>query len=295
MVEVDRHQGVEVDLGGWQASDEFVHDYLKAVGDGSPTYFQHRLVPPVALAARALGFLLERLELPPGAIHSLQEIKTIKPVPFGEEITGTGYMSPSKRRGAMEFITAGLTLKNRVGQPILESKSTVLVIDQSSAPSSRRGAVADGGSDPLPNETAKEGAEGPDGVKQLPSVARTITQEQLNAYARVSGDRNPLHLDSEFAATTMFGGIMAHGMLTLAFISEMMALAFERAWLESGGLRVRFKGAAYLSDRVVTQGRVTKEGPVSNSGKLSCHIAANNLDHGQELIRGTATLVLDKV
>ena len=295
MVRVDRHQGAELDLGDWKVDDEFVHDYLGAVGDGLPTYFQHRLVPAVALAAQALGSLLERLELPPGAIHSLQEIETLRPIPFGEGITGTGFVSPSRHRGEMEFITAGLTLKNREGQPTLESKSTVLVVEQPSVPSSRREGPANGGNKPTGPEKATAGSDDGAGDQLLPSVVRTITQKQLNAYARVSGDRNPLHLDTEFAATTMFGGIIAHGMLTLAFISEMMASAFERAWLETGGLRVRFKGAAYLGDKVGTQGRVTKEVSASQERRLSCNVAVNSLDHGQELISGTATVVPGQV
>ena len=52
-------------------------------------------------------------------------------------------------------------------------------------------------------------------VRQLTTVVKTITQEQLNQYAQASGDRNPLHLDANFARTTPFGGIIAHGMLTL--------------------------------------------------------------------------------
>ena len=93
----------------------------------------------------------------------------------------------------------------------------------------------------------------------LPELTLEITQERLNAYCAASGDHNPLHWDAEFAATTQFGGVIAHGMLTLALVSRMMAAAYGRAWLESGGLRTRFKGAAYLGDRVVSRGRVTKE------------------------------------
>ena len=293
MVSLDRHERIELDLGGWKVSDEFVGDYLRAVGDGLPTYFRHRLVPPVALAARALGSLLEKLELPPGAIHSLQEIETIEPVPFGEEITGTAIVGPTKRRGGMEFITVGLTLKNREGCSTLGSKSTVIVVDQSSVPLLPGGGRADGECD-RPSAEARRGDDGDAEAMALPTVVRTITQERLDAYAKVSGDRNPLHLDAGFAATTMFGGIIAHGMLTLAFISVMMAVVFDKAWLETGGLRVRFKGAAYLGDRVETRGRVAKEEPAPTGRRLSCNVAAHNSDHWQELISGTATVVLEK-
>ena len=293
MVRVDRRDGVELDLGGWKVSDQFVGDYLAAVGDELSTYFQHRLVPPLGLAARALGSLLEKLELPPGAIHSLQEIESIKPVPFGEEITGTAIVGPTKRRGGMEFITVGLTIKNREGCPTLGSKSTVLVVDQFSGPPLPGGGRTDGENGRPSAETESE-TDGDAQTITLPTVVRTITQERLEAYARVSGDRNPLHLDAGFAATTMFGGIIAHGMLTLAFISEMMAGAFDKSWLETGGLRVRFKGAAYLGDRVETRGRVVKEEPAPTGRRLSCNVTAHNADHGRELISGTATVVLDK-
>ena len=68
----------------------------------------------------------------------------------------------------------------------------------------------------------------------LPELTLDITQERLNAYCAASGDHNPLHWDAEFAATTQFGGVIAHGMLTLALVSRMMAAAYGRAWLETG-------------------------------------------------------------
>lgn len=132
-------------------------------------------------------------------------------------------------------------------------------------------------------------------------VVKTITAGQLQDYANASGDFNPLHLEAEFAATTQFGGIIAHGMLTLAFVSEMMAAAFGRAWLESGTLQVRFKGAAYLWDQVETWGQVTREsllsplekgrpGEISPHRLVVCSVGVRNRQSGQELISGTATV-----
>ena len=137
----------------------------------------------------------------------------------------------------------------------------------------------------------------------LPVVARTITQAQLNSYAEASGDHNPLHLDADFAAETQFGGIIAHGMLTLGFVSEMLASAYGRAWLTRGALKVRFKGAAYVGDEVETWGRVTKitsitkETTIEEDSKdgrvLLCQVGARNRLSQQELVSGTATVRLD--
>jgi len=131
-----------------------------------------------------------------------------------------------------------------------------------------------------------------DAGTQLPCQSRTITQEQLNRYSRVSGDQNPLHLDPDFAATTQFGGIIAHGMLTLALVSEMLVAAFGKSWLETGGLKVRFKGAAYVGETLETWGRV--ENIATNDGvtNLVCAVGVWNRDREQQIITGSATLTL---
>ncbi len=65
---------------------------------------------------------------------------------------------------------------------------------------------------------------------ELTPVVKKITQEKINRYAEAGGDGNPLHTDPEFAARTMFGGTIAHGMLVLAYLSEMLTAAFGPAW-----------------------------------------------------------------
>ncbi len=127
---------------------------------------------------------------------------------------------------------------------------------------------------------------------QLPGQSKTITQEQLIRYSQASGDQNPLHLDADFAATTQFGGIIAHGMLTLALVSEMLVAAFGKSWLETGGLKVRFKGAAYLGENLETRGRVEKIVTHGEVTELVCAVGVWNRDRDQEIITGTATLTL---
>ena len=126
----------------------------------------------------------------------------------------------------------------------------------------------------------------------LPELTLDITQERLNAYCAASGDHNPLHWDAEFAATTQFGGVIAHGMLTLALVSRMMTAGYGRAWLETGSLRTRFKGAAHLGDRVVSRGRVTKEEAKDGYRLVTCAVAVVNGETEEELVTGTATVKL---
>ena len=124
----------------------------------------------------------------------------------------------------------------------------------------------------------------------LPVVEKVITESQIVEYTQASGDHNPLHLDPEFASKTQFGGIIAHGMLTLAFISEMLTRAFERNWLESGSLKVRLKGPAYPGDHVRTVGKVVNVETVPGGYKFECEVGLLN-GHNEEIISGTAYLV----
>lgn len=51
--------------------------------------------------------------------------------------------------------------------------------------------------------------------RALPEVTDTVTQDTIDAYAELSGDYNPLHVDPEAAAASEFGGIVAHGPIAL--------------------------------------------------------------------------------
>ena len=86
-------------------------------------------------------------------------------------------------------------------------------------------------------------------------VTRQLTQSMLNAYADASGDHNPIHVDEAFARTTPMGGTIAHGMLVLSFIAEMMTAAFGGTWLTSGTLEVRFRAPARPGDTVTARAR----------------------------------------
>lgn len=55
------------------------------------------------------------------------------------------------------------------------------------------------------------------------SIAKTVTEADIVLFAGISTDVNPAHLDEEYSKTTMFGGRIAHGMLSAGFISAVLA------------------------------------------------------------------------
>ena len=261
-----------LEMGWVSVRERAVEDYLKAVGDELPIYRQTGLAPPLYGTAAALGLLLKTLKLPPGAIHSLQEVDTLASIAVGQELQAVATLERPRQRAGLRFITAVCALQTRLDLPALTGKSTVMVADVGDAPAER--------------ETRQRPQADAGNYGDLPVVSRAITQERLTAYAAASGDDNPLHLDREFAAGTQFGGIIAHGMLTLAFISEMLTSHLGESWLASGSLRVRFKGAAYLGDRVETWGRSAKSG----DNVSAFNVGVRNPSTGEDLITGTASV-----
>ncbi len=123
----------------------------------------------------------------------------------------------------------------------------------------------------------------------LPELVRSVTQDQINRYAEVSGDHNPVHLDAEFASHSTFGRIVVHGMLVLAFISEMLTKEFGKSWLDSGRLKVRFRAPVYPGDRVVTFGEVTGITNGEDGDRVKCTVGCRKVD-GEDVITGEASL-----
>ena len=78
----------------------------------------------------------------------------------------------------------------------------------------------------------------------LPCIERLVVQENINKYAKAARDFNPIHINEDFAKKTPAGGTIAHGMLALAYVSQMMTNAFGIDWVIGGKLDIRFKTPA---------------------------------------------------
>ena len=125
---------------------------------------------------------------------------------------------------------------------------------------------------------------------RLPTRHSTITRDAISAYCAASGDHNPIHHDDAFAAASPFGGVIAHGMLTLALASEMLAAAYGTDWLATGSLRSRFRGAARPGDALEAAGSVVKCETDHNSTVVTCNIIVRKADNDDPIITGVATV-----
>lgn len=91
--------------------------------------------------------------------------------------------------------------------------------------------------------------------EELPALAKTVTREDVKAYAEASGDRNPLHQDDDVARALGFPGVIAHGMFTMAHMASCVT-----RWLgDAEGvtrLRAQFRAPVLMGETIVAGGTV---------------------------------------
>lgn len=119
---------LELDLGGWQITDATVRQYLTAVGDALPVYGDAGIAPPLLLAARVVGRLLELLSLPDGTIHSLQDVETVNPPAIGARVAASATVAPARERGGMRFLSVNYRITDAdSGADLQRGRTTVLL------------------------------------------------------------------------------------------------------------------------------------------------------------------------
>jgi 3-hydroxybutyryl-CoA dehydratase len=123
----------------------------------------------------------------------------------------------------------------------------------------------------------------------------TITQEDINLYARAARDFNPIHLDIEFAKKTPARGIIAHGMLILAYVSQIMTDAFGLDWLNEGKMNVKFKTPARPGDNLTVQGKITRLQKQGEITLVFCEVACLNQSGDIVIIGETSVSFLNAV
>jgi acyl dehydratase len=91
--------------------------------------------------------------------------------------------------------------------------------------------------------------------QELPPSTRTVTREDVKAYADASGDQNPLHQDDEVARAAGFPRVIAHGMFTMGTLASWLVdwLGDPAALLR---MRVHFRSPVFVDETIECGGRV---------------------------------------
>jgi 3-hydroxybutyryl-CoA dehydratase len=127
-------------------------------------------------------------------------------------------------------------------------------------------------------------------IRDTASISRQITDADIRAFAELSGDFNPVHLDDEFARTTRFGRRIAHGMLGASLISTVLGTKLPGQGAIYLSQTLQFLAPVFPGDTITAKVTVTK----IKEGKpiVTLETVCEN-QRGEMLIRGEAVVLVE--
>jgi 3-hydroxybutyryl-CoA dehydratase len=120
------------------------------------------------------------------------------------------------------------------------------------------------------------------------SFAKTVSEADIIAFAEVTGDKNPVHLDRKFAEKTIFGKPIAHGMLTASYISAVFGMEMPGPGAIYISQTLNFRAPVTSGDQVIAKVRVMELYPMKRRARFHCLCLAN----GVAVLEGEAVLMV---
>lgn len=120
------------------------------------------------------------------------------------------------------------------------------------------------------------------------SLSKTISEYDVYTYAGLSGDFNPVHVNAEFAKTTMFKERIAHGMLSAAFISAVLGTTLPGANTIYLAQELAFKAPVKIGDTITATVQVIEK--IEAKNRLILKTTVTNQE-GTLVIDGKATVM----
>jgi len=120
-------------------------------------------------------------------------------------------------------------------------------------------------------------------------MTKTIEQADIEAFADLTGDHNPVHVDEEFAKTTRFGRRIAHGMLTASLISAVLANKLPGEGSIYLGQTLQFVAPVFPGDTITA--RVTVKEIREGTPVIKLETVCMN-QHDDLVLRGEATVLV---
>lgn len=121
------------------------------------------------------------------------------------------------------------------------------------------------------------------------STSKKITDQVIRAFAELSGDYNPIHLDEEFASQTRFKKRIAHGMITGALISAVLGNEFREKKIVYLSQTMKFVAPVFIDDTVTataTVKNIREDKPI-----VSVETVCSN-QNGETVVTGEGRIML---
>lgn len=121
-------------------------------------------------------------------------------------------------------------------------------------------------------------------------MAKTVTESDVTLFAGLTGDFNPVHVDEVAAATSMFGGRVAHGILSAGFISAVLGMRLPGPGSVYVSQSLRFTKPIRIGDTVTARVEVVE---VMAKRRLRLATTCRN-QHGETVVEGEAVVMVER-
>ncbi len=122
------------------------------------------------------------------------------------------------------------------------------------------------------------------------TMSKTITERDVLAFAELSGDKNPVHLDEEYARQSRFGARIAHGAFSFALISAVLGTELPGPGAVYLGQTLKFIKPVYFDDTITATVEITALR--RDKGILTLKTECTN-QRGEKVAEGEATVLHD--
>ena len=275
---------------------EDIRQFADAIGDNNSIFrdpaaaeragFRAEPVTPTFVTRYRVSFAEAGLDPKHSQVlHGEQEYEYTRPLVVGDTLIvrhRVASIRQTSRKDHMAVMTLEQLGDDAGGVRVVTGRATVVVRDMLPEGTTEQGQAAAA-------PASRPGKLDPDG-EPIPPLTKHVTQEQIDAYAKVSGDHNPIHIDPEAARAVGLGGTIAHGMLSMAFLGEALTDWLSASDVRGGWvarLRARFAAMVRPGDMLTVRGVVTGR----DGERQRVELWVDNAQ-GERILTGDADVVL---
>jgi 3-hydroxybutyryl-CoA dehydratase len=285
----------------YPVSEELIFKYVEAVDDlnlfhrnsvkASSGPFRGIIAPPTLASLFVLKAYRTDWTPPPGGIHVKQKFKFHGPLCPGDILTVQAKLTQKVETKGNWYLTIVSYSRNQNGEIVVWSESTSVWRNLKGKFKKNQNPEIT----PFQNQTVTitntPGFPTPEWTigDSLPTLTKNITREKIDRYEEILGIGNPVHFDEKYARTTPFGGVIAHGLMSAAYISESLMKVFPWEWVHHGEMEIRFLHPIRPGDTIRTQGELKEKKSHGEGIYLIFDVEGKN-QYGKIVLLGTTTV-----
>jgi acyl dehydratase len=122
--------------------------------------------------------------------------------------------------------------------------------------------------------------------QELPTLLKVVNQRKIDAYSGVKP--KSIHSDADWARHKGFRAPLAQGMMSTAYVSELMTQFLETGFIQGGNMSVKFIKPVYTDDTLTVRGTVVDKTPEGEATRVTVEVWCEN-QHGEKTMVGMAS------